>query len=149
MLQISLRTRIAKGLRFLTYRRFRLRSYIPYTSRCSRSRRQHFPHLGAHLLRLSTELDKRVPHSQMLTVNITRSTKSRCFHAIKCDYIFLTILTIHEYHSSSSRGTTTYSLGNCLSSVAGFHFHFPSRFTRQYSFAMYKWCIHNYIKSLS
>ena len=119
MLQISLRTRIARGLRLPTIRREVLRSYKSYTSRCSRSRRQHLPHLGALLLRLSTELDSRVPHLQMLTVNITRSTNVHVLHAIKCEDIFPTIFTKIEYHSSSSNGKILFKSFKDLSLFLG------------------------------
>ena len=135
MLQISLRTRIARGLRLPTIRREVLRSYKSYTSRCSRSRRQHLPHLGALLLRLSTELDSRVPHLQMLTVNITRSTNVHVLHAIKCEDIFPTIFTKIEYHSSSSNGKSFSNRSRTFrcSWVKGAQVHFPFFFILQYN----------------
>ncbi len=90
--------------------------------------------------------------AQMFAVNITRSTYVHVLHAIKCDYLIFTILTINEYHSSSSfPGTLSmYTVNSSAvhsswTTEAATHVHFPSRFTRQYSFAMYTRCIHRHI----
>ena len=59
------------------------------------------------------------------------------------------IATSVASHSDSSVFCKTIHLPLILSAdttLAGCHVHFPSRFTRQYSFAMYTRCIHRHIK---
>ncbi|AXH78329.1 MAG: hypothetical protein [Circular genetic element sp.] len=60
--------------------------------------------------------------------------------------MIFTILTINEYHYSSSALYTRVVLASLLTTLAERHVHFPSRFTRQYSFAMYTRCIHRHMK---
>ena len=78
----------------------------------------------------------------MLSIDIAYTTECCAFHTIKSQTLFLTILTIDEYHSSSStlfeysHPEDVLKLGNEFSGLKATYVHFPSRFTRQYNFAM-------------
>jgi len=53
-------------------------------------------------------------------------------------------------HSSSSeyfQPDVDLSVGNVFNGLKATYVHFPSRFTRQYNFAMYTRCIHDYTKA--
>ncbi len=105
MLQIPLRTRIAKVLYFPKSRRSSGHLYIRHISS------QWPPTVWTQCTGRFPQL---VPLVKFPTIN----------------------------HSSSSWYSITLGSQSVLSMVAAIHVHFPSRFTRQYNFAMYTRCIH-------
>ncbi|AXF52549.1 MAG: hypothetical protein [Circular genetic element sp.] len=86
----------------------------------------------------------------MFPIDETRSTYYGIPKIFCSETPLHTIMTINVGHSSSSllqetcSGSTVVAYSFPKRTTAGRHVHFPSRFTRQYNFAMYTRCIHDY-----